>query len=159
MAQGLRNPRAGPGYYYYLLLLINFCRGFVGYVGRIWILSPSEVQQMGKEGMQLLNINYYFDHYFEKKALVFFKVMMLLKEEPIHYLEDSMAKLEESRRKLVSLKMQKDKLPDVQPPAVKGSSGCKPVMYTTFLEDALLTCLLVNCLIRVLLLSLMIHMR
>ncbi|GJT73735.1 E3 ubiquitin protein ligase BRE1-like protein 2 isoform X1 [Tanacetum coccineum] len=39
-------------------------------------------------------------------------------------LEDSMAKLEESRRKLGSLKMQKDKLPDVQPPvpfAVNGS--------------------------------------
>nr|GEY33547.1 E3 ubiquitin-protein ligase BRE1-like 2 isoform X1 [Tanacetum cinerariifolium] len=39
-------------------------------------------------------------------------------------LEDSMAELEESRRKLVSLKMQKDKLPDVQPPvpfAVNGS--------------------------------------
>ncbi|GJY52503.1 hypothetical protein Tco_0443350 [Tanacetum coccineum] len=58
-----------------------------------------------KEGMHLLNINYYFDHYFEKKALVFFKFMMLLKGEPIHYLEDSMAELEESRRKLVSLKM------------------------------------------------------
>nr|GEV19236.1 vacuolar protein sorting-associated protein 2 homolog 1-like [Tanacetum cinerariifolium] len=37
--------------------------------------------------------------------MAFFKVMMLLKGEPIHYLEDSMAKLEESRRKLVSLKM------------------------------------------------------
>ncbi|PWA91835.1 histone mono-ubiquitination 2 [Artemisia annua] len=39
-------------------------------------------------------------------------------------LEDSLAELEESRRKLVSLKMQKDKLPGVQPPvpfAVNGS--------------------------------------
>lgn len=34
-----------------------FCREFVGCVRCIRILSPSEVQQMGEEGMQILNAN------------------------------------------------------------------------------------------------------
>lgn len=33
----------------------DICREFVGCVKCIRILSPSEVQQMGEEGMQLLN--------------------------------------------------------------------------------------------------------
>lgn len=53
--------------------------------------------------------------------------------------EDSMAELEESRRKLVNLKMQKDRLSSVQPPvpfAVNGSiSPEKTVDKTMGLRD------------------------